>query len=163
MIEIRALQENDYPFVSQIYQQGIDTGNATFETAPKTWQDWNAAALPICRIVAVLHGSVVGWAALFSVSDRCVYAGVAELSVYVDTSVRSKGVGSELMVAIISDSEKNGFWTLQSGIFPENQASIRLHEKYGFRLVGIRHRLGNDKGRWRDVATYERRSDIVGI
>lgn len=163
MIEIRQLQEDDYVRVREIYQQGIDTGDATFETAPKTWQDWNQAMLPICRIVAVANGSVVGWAALSSVSDRCVYTGVAELSIYVDSAARGTGVGSKLMVAIVSVSEDSGIWTLQSGIFPENRASIKLHEKHGFRLVGIRHRLGIHKGRWRDVAAYERRSDSVGI
>ncbi len=160
------MQSVDYPSVSRIFIQGIETGNATYDTSAAVWEDWDAKHLMHSRWVvkSANEGSVLGWAALSPVSSRVVFSGVAELSIYVDTDYLGKGLGNVLMEAVVASSEENGIWMLQSGIFPENQASIGMHEKFGFRLVGRRERIGkmaNDV--WRDIVLLERRSLIVGL
>jgi phosphinothricin acetyltransferase len=160
-IGIRDLRPEDWPEVARIYREGIETGHATFETSVPSWPDWDAAHLPAHRLVAVLDGRVVGWAALSPVSQRCVYAGVAEHSVYVAAAARGRGVGRELLGALIASSERAGIWTLESGVFPENEASVALHVAVGFRIVGVRERLGRRDGVWRDVLLLERRSEVV--
>ncbi len=163
MAYIRNFEENDFGSVKDIYQQGIDTGNATFEAQVKEWDEWNNSMLKACRLVAVENDQIVGWAALSPVSSRRVYAGVAEVSVYVASEVRNKGVGQALLSKLIEESEKEGFWTLQAGIFPENEGSIALHQKNGFRTVGLREKLGKMDEKWRDVVLLERRSNLVGV
>ena len=160
-MEIRALVESDWPAVVSIFEEGIATGDATFETEPPSWDVWDAAHTDI-RLVAENGGGVVGWAALSGYSDRCCYRGVSEVSVYVAGAVRGRGVGRALLEAVISRSEAAGIWTLQAGIFPENKPSLRLHLGCGFRLVGVRERLGELGGVWRDVLLLERRSEAVG-
>ncbi len=161
-IGIRPLVPDDWPRIRAIYEQGIATGDATFETEAPDWEVWNRSHLASCRLVAEQEGRVVGWAALSPVSDRCAYGGVGEVSVYVDEAGRGRGIGSALMEALVAASEREGLWTLQAGIFPENASSIRAHEKAGFRIVGRRARLGRLAGRWRDVLLLERRSPVVG-
>ena len=151
----------DWPTVREIYLQGIRTGNATFETDAPDWEKWNAAHLPSCRLVARSAGVVLGWAALAPVSNRCVYGGVGDLSVYVAEDARGKGIGYKLLNALIEASEQAGIWTLQAGIFPENVASIELHQRCGFRIVGRREKIGCMNGRWRDTMLLERRSKVV--
>lgn len=163
MVSIRPFSKEDFPRVKAIYQQGIDTGLATFQTKAKEWDEWDSGLLPDCRLVAVVDHQVVGWAALSSVSNRCVYAGVAEVTVYVATEVSGKGIGSALLTALVEASENTGIWTLQAGIFSENKASIALHEKHGFTLLGIRKKLGKLHGEWKDIAFMERRSNSVGV
>lgn len=155
----------DWPAVARIYQAGIDTGDATFEYAVPSWEQWSSARVLDPRLVARDEsGEVLGWAALSLTSARPVYRGVAEVSVYVDPAVARQGIGRVLLEALIEDSERAGFWTLTAGIFPENEASIALHERCGFTLVGLRRRVGQmHDGRWRDVASYERRSPTVGV
>lgn len=157
-VSIRACVERDWAAVCTIYAEGIATGDATFETAPPAWEQWDAAHLPAHRIVAVIGGQVVGWAALSPVSDRCAYEGVAEDSVYVAPSARGHGVGTALLEALLVSADAGGLWTVQAGIFPENQASVRLHQRCGFRVVGRRERLGRLHGVWRDVLLLERRA-----
>lgn len=159
---VRPLTVGDWDRVRKIFEEGIATGTATFESAAPSWEDWDASHERPCRLVAETAEEVVGWTALSRVSSRCVYAGVAEVSIYMAADFRGRGIGTHLLRALIRASEENGFWTLQSGIFPENEASIRLHEKCGFRLVGRRERLGRKEERWQDVLLYERRSPIVG-
>jgi L-amino acid N-acyltransferase YncA len=156
------MQPEDWPSVRAIYLEGIATGNATFEQTAPEWEKWDGGHLPEPRIVARSDGNVMGWAALSSVSSRCVYAGVAEVSIYVADRARGRGIGRQLMSRLIADSEAEGIWTLQAGIFPENVASIALHERAGFRIVGQRERLGQMNGRWRDVVLLERRSAVAG-
>ena len=151
-----------WPQVEAIYRAGIATGNATFETETPTWDEWDARHLPFGRLVARQQEDLLGWAALSPVSTRKVYVGVAEVSVYLAESARGKGHGRTLLQASIESSEKNGIWTLQAGIFPENTASIRLHQSCGFRIVGRRERIGRLHGRWRDTVLMERRSSRVG-
>ena len=141
-----------------IYEQGIAGGQATFETEPPSWDDWDRTHLEGHRLVALQDGELVGWAALSPVSERCVYAGVAENSVYVADSAQGRGVGNALLEELIARAERNGIWTIQTGIFPENEASLALHERCGFRVVGTRERLGQHHGVWRDVVLMERRS-----
>jgi phosphinothricin acetyltransferase len=160
-IEIRDLRPLDWPEVAAIYQDGIESGNATFEVAPPSWEDWNAGHSDI-RLVAELDGATAGWAALSPTSSRCCYRGVAENSVYVATWAQGQGVGRALLEELIARSEAAGIWTLVAGIFPENKASARLHLGCGFRLVGVRERLGELNGVWRDVLLLERRSEVVG-
>jgi L-amino acid N-acyltransferase YncA len=160
-MEVRGLRPQDWPAVRAIYQAGITTGDATFETAPPTWEAWDTAHLAAHRLVAAEGGRVLGWAALAPVSDRCAYAGVAEDSIYVAPDAQGRGVGRLLLGALVASAERAGIWTVQTGIFPENQASVRLHQSCGFRVVGVRERLGRLHGRWRDVLPLERRSPLV--
>lgn len=153
----------DWPAVRSIYMEGIGTGNATFETSPPEWPVWDANHRPDCRFVAEDADAVCGWTALTPVSGRCVYAGVAEVSVYVAEASRGQGIGIRLLESLVQASETAGLWTLQAGIFPENEASVRIHERAGFRLVGRRERIGQMQGAWRDTLVLERRSNIVGI
>ena len=162
-IAIEAMYEKDWPMVREIYAEGISTGNATFETSPPEWKSWDAGHLQTGRLVARLQNQIVGWAALSGVSSRCVYAGVAEVSVYVGQQFRGLGIGGKLLAALIESSERDGIWTLQAGIFPENVASVELHKSHGFRVVGTRERLGSLGGQWRDVLLLERRSNVSGI
>lgn len=156
---IRSMTAEDWPVVSRIYQAGMDTNLATFQTECPTWEEWNAAHLSQCRLVAVTDGAIAGWVALSAVSSRCVYAGVAEVSIYIDAEARGKGVGKALLNALIATSESAGFWTLQSGIMENNTASIALHTSCGFRRVGYRERIGQDRfGVWRNTVLMERRS-----
>ncbi len=151
-----------WPEVARIYREGLETGIATFETSVPSWEDWDKGHLDICRYVALNGEEVSGWAALSRVSSRCVYGGVAEVSLYVGSRFRGQGVGLALLERLIVDSENEGYWTLQSGIFPENRASIALHEKAGFRKIGIRERIGKRDGEWKDNLLMERRSQRVG-
>ncbi|MBV8844720.1 MAG: N-acetyltransferase [Bryobacterales bacterium] len=160
---IEPLSAADWNAVRSIYIEGIATGNATFEQSAPGWEQWDAGHLKTCRLVAREDGSVLGWAALSGVSGRCVYSGVAEVSIYIAERARSRGVGTALMTALVEESEKAGIWSLQAGIFPENEASIKLHVKAGFRIVGTREKLGSMNGRWRDVVLLERRSRVVGV
>jgi len=160
---IEAMQETDWPAVRTIYQEGIATGQATFETAAPEWEVWNAGHRHDCRLVARQETQVIGWAALSPVSRRAVYRGVAEVSVYVAAAVRGKGVGRALLIALIEASEAAGVWTLQASIFSENEASVALHLSHGFRAVGRRERIGLHHGVWRDTLMLERRSSRVGV
>ena len=162
-MKIRKLESADWDAVGHIYEEGIATRNATFETDVPTWESWDDEHISECRFVAEVDGEVRGWAALTPVSDRCVYGGVAEVSVYVAASGRGRGLGSALLAQVVRSSEEAGFWTLQAGLFAENVGSLRLHERAGFRLVGVRERLGKLDGRWRDVLLLERRSERVGV
>ena len=162
-LAIEPLAPADWDAVRRIYLEGIATGNATFEQSAPEWDKWDAGHLKACRLVARAEDDVLGWAALSPVSGRCVYAGVAEVSVYVADGARGRGVGNALMMALLRESEQNGIWTLQAGIFPENAASIKLHQRSGFRLVGTRERPGQLNGSWRDVVLMERRSKTVGV
>jgi phosphinothricin acetyltransferase len=159
---IRAMAPLDWPRVRAVYLDGIATGNATFETEAPEWERWDAAHSAACRLVAENADTVLGFAALSTVSARGVYAGVAEVSVYVSAQVRGAGVGGALLRELVRASEAAGFWTLQAGIFPENRASLRLHDKCGFRVLGVRERVGCLRGRWRDVVLLERRSATAG-
>ncbi len=157
--DIRKMAKADWPEVSRIYQEGIDTNLATFETNCPAWKKWHASHLRDCRLVITEKGKVLGWAALAAVSGRCVYAGVAEVSIYISGDHRRRGAGKELLCALINCSEKNGFWTLQAGIMEDNTASIRLHECCGFRMVGYREGIGRDRfGNWRNIVLMEKRS-----
>ncbi|MFX1705674.1 GNAT family N-acetyltransferase [Chitinophaga sp. CC14] len=151
------------PEVLSIYEAGIFTGNATFQTTAPSWEEWDQSHLKSCRLVAVEDNKVLGWAALTPVSGRCVYAGVAEVSVYVAPDAQGKGIGKALLRTLITESEENKLWTLQAGIFPENTGSIKIHEACGFRLVGRRERIGKMGDTWRDTVLLERRSTIIGI
>ena len=162
-VHIDAMSAADWPGVSAVYLEGIATGNATFETLAPTWDQWDRAHLPFVRLVARVGRGLAGWAALSRVSQRSCYAGVAELSVYVASWARGKRIGSELMRAAIAESERNGIWTLQGGIFPENKASLALCTAFGFREVGRRERVGKLQGQWRDTLIVERRSSTVGV
>lgn len=144
--------------VLEIYRAGIETGDATFETTAPEWAAFDAAKLPGHRFVAVEGGDVIGWVAVSPVSERCVYAGVVEHSVYVDPAASGRGVGRALVEALIESTEAAGIWTIQSGVFPENLASLALHRALGFREVGVRERIGQRNGVWRDVVLLERRS-----
>jgi L-amino acid N-acyltransferase YncA len=147
--------------VLAIYQTGIDEGNATFETRAPAWAEFSAARLPDHRYVASSGADILGWVAVSAVSSRCVYAGVVEHSVYVHPAARGQGVGRQLLDALIASTEAARIWTIESGIFPENTASAALHRAAGFRTVGIRERIGQHHGRWRDVVLIERRSPLI--
>jgi L-amino acid N-acyltransferase YncA len=160
---IRPMTALDWAAVAAIYAEGIATGQATFETDVPTWPNWDASHLADHRLVAAEPaGPILGWAALAPVSSRCVYAGVTENSVYVGAAARGRGVGRALLLRLIESAEQAGIWTIQTGIFPENEASLALHASVGFRIVGRRERLGQHHGRWRDVLFLERRSRRVG-
>ncbi|HEY8461405.1 MAG TPA: GNAT family N-acetyltransferase [Blastocatellia bacterium] len=158
---IDSMQPQDWESVRAIYLEGIATGQATFETEAPDWERWDSGHLPDCRLVARKGDAVIGWAALSPASQRRVYAGVAEVSVYVGAAARGFGVGDALMRALIQASEQRGVWTLQSSVFPENQASVALHLKHGFREVGRRERIARHHGVWRDTIVLERRSPII--
>ena len=161
MIDVVAMREGHWPDVSRIYAEGLATGNATFETEVPSWDRWDASHLRGHRLVAVRDGAVVGWVAVSAVSVRAVYAGVVEVSVYVAEAARGLGVGRALLEVLIASTEAAGIWTIQSGVFPENSASLRLHERLGFEVVGRRRRIGKLAGVWRDVIAIERRSPVV--
>ena len=152
------MRPDDWEAVREIYLQGIATGNATFAASSPDWRQWDADHLPFCRLVARTGSTILGWVALSPYSRREVYAGVTEVSIYVAASSRGLGVGAALMSALIAESERSGIWTLQAGIFPENTASVELHQRFGFRVVGVRERIGQMNGIWRDVVLMERRS-----
>jgi len=156
------MREQDWPAVRRIYEEGIATGVATFETGVSGWEEWGLWHLDSCRLVARAGEEVLGWAALSPVSERPVYGGVAEVSIYVGQAARGRGAGKRLLEQLVIESERAGLWTLQAGIFTENEASIRLHRSCGFREVGVRERLGRLDGVWRDVLLLERRSSRVG-
>jgi L-amino acid N-acyltransferase YncA len=160
-MKIRKLLVADWEQVRLIYEKGINTGNATFQTTTPSWEDWNQSHLDSCRIVSEDDNDLTGWAALTPVSSRCVYAGVAEVSVYVDPAHSGKGIGLALLNELVKQSEAESIWTLQAGIFPENIASLKIHEKAGFRLLGIREKIGKQNGIWRDTALLERRSLLI--
>ncbi|MFL6130422.1 MAG: GNAT family N-acetyltransferase [Mycobacteriales bacterium] len=157
------MDDGDWASVRAIYAEGIATGHATFETEVPAWPRWDAGHLPEHRLVAVSGGWVVGWAAVSPVSDRCAYAGVVEHSVYVAEQARGRGVGRLLLAALVESTERAGIWTIQTGVFPENAASLALHRAAGFRVVGVRERPGRLHGRWRDVVAMERRSARAGV
>jgi phosphinothricin acetyltransferase len=154
---------SDWEQVSNIYSEGIATGFATFETSAPDYGQWDSSHTEHSRLVAEDNGILLGWAALSPVSSRCVYGGVGEVSIYISTQSRGKGIGQLLMERLIEESEKAGFWTLQSGVFPENTGSIKLHEKMGFRYIGKRERIGKIHGAWKDNLLFERRSSTVGM
>jgi phosphinothricin acetyltransferase len=161
-VRIVAMEAKHSAEVLAVYQLGVDEGDATFETAAPTWEQFDAAKLPGHRHVAVNEaGTVLGWVAAVPVSDRCAYAGVVEHSVYVHPDARGRGVGAALLSALISSTEAAGIWTIQSGVFPENASSLALHQKAGFRVIGTRERIGRLHGVWRDVVLIERRSPAV--
>ena len=154
---------DDWDAVRAIYDEGIRTANATFETEIPDWEKWDRSHLAECRLIACFGPDISGWAALSPISARQVYRGVAEVSIYIAERARGKGIGSQLLSALIAASEERGLWTLQAGIFPENVASIAMHESHGFRIVGTREKIGQMNGRWRDVTLMERRSTSTGF
>jgi L-amino acid N-acyltransferase YncA len=162
-VSVKEMCAGDWERVRAIYLEGIATGDATFETDAPTPEAWDAGHLSECRLVARVGGEIAGWAALSPVSSRCVYGGVAEVSVYVAAAARGRGVGRALLASLVAASERSNLWTLQAGVLAENVASIGLHTACGFRVVGKRVRLGKLKGVWRDVVLLERRSEIVGL
>jgi L-amino acid N-acyltransferase YncA len=160
-VQVRRLRADDWLAVRDIFEEGIVTGNATFETEAPSWDDWDASHPPEHRLVGELDGMVVGWAALSPISRRRCYEGVLEDSVYVARSVRGRGVGKALLSELVARADRAGIWTIQTGIFPENTASLAVHVDCGFRVVGLRERIGRLDGRWRDVVLLERRSREV--
>ncbi|SHG72171.1 GNAT family N-acetyltransferase [Flagellimonas flava] len=162
-MHVRKMTSTDWAQVSNIYAEGIATGFATFEQDVPDYDQWDQAHIKSCRLVVEDEGCILGWAALSPVSSRCVYGGVAEVSVYVGAKSRGKGVGQLIMKELIAQSEDAGFWTIQSGIFPENEASISLHKKVGFRYIGKRERVGKIHGLWKDNLLFEKRSKAIGI
>ncbi|MCA9912425.1 MAG: N-acetyltransferase [Anaerolineae bacterium] len=162
-MKIREMMAHDWPVVRTIYQEGIDTGLATFETEIPTWEYWHDTHLQAGRLVAEDETSMLGWAALTAVSHRCVYGGVAEVSIYIANAARGQGVGTALLNALIRCSEDENLWTLQATILGGNDASVRLHEKCGFRMVGYREKIAQLHGQWRDTILMERRSQQIGL
>jgi L-amino acid N-acyltransferase YncA len=160
-VRVARLHPQDWPEVRRIFEEGIATGEATFETEAPSWEAWDGSHLPRHRFVAREDDRVAGWAALSPVSARPAYAGVAEVSVYVAEEARGRGVGAALLAALVDSSERGGIWTLQAVPFPENEASVRLHRSAGFREVGRRERIGRLHGVWRDTVLLERRSEVV--
>ncbi|MFT5873051.1 MAG: L-amino acid N-acyltransferase YncA [Clostridium sp.] len=159
---IDEMKRLDWDQVSQIYLDGINTGKATFQTEVPTWENWDNGHVKSCRLVARLENNILGWGALSPTSSRCVYVGVAEVSIYIGENYRGQGIGKVLLENLIKKSEENGFWTLQSGIIRENTSSIILHEKCGFRELGIREKVAKmNNGKWHDVVLMERRSKVV--
>lgn len=162
-IKIKSLTSEDYLMISKIYELGIQSGNATFETKAPAWAEWDQSHLATCRFIAIDEmGNGLGWAALTPVSGRCVYSGVAEVSVYVHPDSQGRGIGKMLLNELIEASEKQNIWTLQAGIFPENTASLKIHEQCGFRQIGYHEKIGKMKNVWRDTVLLERRSKVVG-
>ena len=162
-MDIIKIEHANYAAVADIYLQGIATGLATFQTEATDWETWDKSHLPNCRIGAAEDGEIKGWAALSPVSSRCVYAGVAEVSIYIAANSRGKGIGKFLFLKLIEESEAAGIWTLQSGIFSDNTGSIKLHEQCGFRVIGYREKIGKKDGVWKDNIIMERRSKIIGL
>lgn len=161
---IRTMTADDWSAVLEIYQQGIESNLATFERECPTYEEWDTSHLETCRLVATVDNVVVGWVALSPVSSRCVYNGVAEVSVYIDKDFYNNGIATALLEKVIPLSEQNGIWTLQSGIMQDNVASIKLHEKCGFRMIGYREKIGRDhNGKWRNTVQLERRSPTEGL
>ena len=158
---VRDLRSGDWPEVARIYEEGIATGNATFETKVPSWEAWDAGRPREHRFVSEEDGRVAGWIALAPVSQRSCYEGVAEVSVYVAEGARGKGIGSELLAALVESAERVGIWTLQTSVFPENEPSLALLRRFGFRTVGIRERIGKLHGVWRDTVLVERRSEVI--
>ncbi|UZR99206.1 GNAT family N-acetyltransferase [Chondrinema litorale] len=161
-IEFTSMQPTDWQTVATIYKQGIDTGQATFQQEIPEWESWDKGHLQICRILAKSGGEIAGWAALSPISSRAVYRGVTEVSVYISPDFRGKKIGKKLLAKLIEDSEANGIWTLQASIFPENKASLKIHQDLGFRQVGYREKIGAMNGIWRDTILLERRSQLTG-
>lgn len=162
--QIRAMHKNDWTEVSRIYQQGMDSNMATFETKCPEYDAFDYSHVKTCRFVSLADDKIAGWAALSTVSDRCVYGGVAEVSIYIDEDYRGKGIGTRLLNEIIAHSEKEGYWMLQAGIMQDNEASICLHKKCGFRMVGYRERIGRDRyGVWRNTVLMEKRKQQDSI
>lgn len=157
-IRLRHYRPGDWPDVQRIHEEGIATGQATFDTRPKARSEWEAAP---CRLMAEINGAVAGWAVVMPASTRECYRGVGEETIYVGEGFRGLGLGRQLLERLIGESEKAGFWTLQAILFPDNQASIRLHEACGFRLVGRREKIARLDGEWRDTLLYERRSPVI--
>lgn len=162
-LRIEPLTARDWTAVQKIFDEGIRTGDATFETSTPEWAQWDAGHLPTCRLVARAGGEILGWAALSPVSSRRCYAGVAEASLYIAERARGRGVGTRLLGALIEASERAGIWSLQSSTFPENTASLALQQRHGFRIIGRRERIACRDSRWRDVVLLERRSAVAGI
>lgn len=162
-MEIRPITKDNFSEVVDIYKQGLATNIATFQNDLPQWEDWNKGHLDFCRISIYENNKMLGWTALTPVSSRCVYAGVAEVSVYIAQKERGKGIGKILLNELIKQSEANGIWMLQSGIFSENQSSIKLHEKCGFRMVGYREKIGKKNGIWKDNVLMEYRSKNIGV
>jgi L-amino acid N-acyltransferase YncA len=162
-MNFRKLEKEDWEQVSEIYRQGIETKNVTFQLDIPNWIDWDNGHLQTCRMVAEIDTIIVGWFALSPVSSRCVYGGVAEVSVYVANDFSGQQIGTKLLEKLIEESEKNGIWTLQAGIFPENKGSLKIHTKLGFREIGYREKIGKMDGVWRDTILLERRSNKIGI
>lgn len=161
---IDEMTQNDWEQVSNIYLEGIQTGKATFQSEIPSWENWNKSHISSCRLVARSGNEVLGWTALSATSSRCVYAGVAEVSIYIGQKYREHGIGKMLLESLVNLSEKNGFWTLQSGIIRKNSSSIALHKKCGFREIGIREKVAKmNNGEWHDVVLMERRSKVIGI
>ena len=160
-VQIYSFQKEDFPACAKIYKEGMDTGIATFETKVPDWEQWNAKFLQQCRFVAKCNDEVIGWCALSSFSSREVYSGVAEVTIYIAEKAQRKGIGKLLLEQLIVESEQAGFWTLQAKVFPENRGSILLHEKCGFRKVGVREKLGMRDGIWYNNVLLERRSNLV--
>lgn len=164
LVQLTEMLPEQYPQVKEIYELGIATNNATLETKAPEWQEWDSKYMKCCRLVALAdNGQVAGWAALTAVSGRCVYSGVAEDSVYIHPGYKGRGIGRLLLQALIQASERAGIWTLQAGILKENVASIKLHEQCGFRMIGLRERLGQLHSQWRDICLMEKRSKIIGV
>jgi len=159
---IRKIEQSDAIAVLDIYQQGLDTGEASFETSAPDWGTWNEKYHPFCRLLKEQEQRILGWAALAPVSPRDCYRGVAEVSIYVSGNHLGKGIGNSLMAALVEASEAQGIWSLYSSIFPENEATLRLHLRHGFRQVGVRERIAQQHGRWRNTMILERRSTSIG-
>lgn len=162
-IKLQPMNKNDWEEVSKIYQEGLDTGNASFETIVPNWSEWNKGHLKDCRIIAEIDNKIIGWSALSPVSSRCVYGGVTEVSVYVSSNFQGHKIGTKLLERLIVESENRGIWTLQAGIFAENKGSVLIHERLGFRKIGYREKIGKMNEIWRDTILLERRSKIIGI
>jgi len=160
---INTITKDDWSSVSQIFREGIATQNATFETSVPEWEIWDKSHLRECRLIGRIEDTIVGWATISPITNRCVYGGVVEISVYITSKYRGKGVGKAMLNRLIQESEECGIWTLQAGIFPENISSIKFHKTCGFRIVGLRERIGKLNGIWRDVMLLERRSKITGV
>ncbi|WP_286856642.1 GNAT family N-acetyltransferase [Sphingobacterium sp. UBA7625] len=162
-MDIISFGKEQFREIAEIYRQGLETGNATFETSVPNWEDWDKSKLEHSRFAAVIDNIIVGWAALSAVSDRCVYGGVAEVSIYISNDHKGKGIGKALMTKLITESEIHGIWTIQSGMFPENEATIALHKSTGFRIIGHREKIGKLGDTWRDTVIMERRSKTIGL